>query len=86
MGSNGPVEKKVTVAGFAAAVTSLVLSIVFKEVPWLAAFADYAEWLLMTVITGVVTYGLAYAAKHTPRNDAGTRKTGTSDNIPPTDL
>lgn len=77
--SNGPVEKKVTVAGFSAAVTAAVLTIIFKEVPFLAGFSDYLEWALVTAITGGVTYGLAWLTRHTPRNDAGTQKTGTSD-------
>lgn len=83
--ANGPVERKVTVAGFTAAVSSAILAILIKQWPTLSQLELYLEVIIVFLVTGAVTAGMAWWAKHTPRNDAGTRKTGTSDPIPPTD-
>ncbi len=82
---NGPVEKKVTVAGIIAFIVSLIMGYLIKTWPALTPLADSVEALILAAVTALATYGAAWWTKHTARNDAGTRKTNTSDPIPPTD-
>lgn len=80
-----PIESKVKTTTVTAAVTSIVVGYLTQRFPTLVAYNDY----LAVIVTGVITAGLTYVVgfwtKHTARHDAGTRATGTSDPIPPTD-
>lgn len=81
---NGPVEKKVTVASFTALLTAAIVAYILKSVPWLQEFHDLVEVAILGLVTSGVTFVVSWWTKHTARNDAGTRRTGTSDPIPPT--
>lgn len=83
---NGPVESKVTTATMAALVTSFIVAWIIRVVPALSDLATPIENLILGLVTAGVTFLVSWLTKHTPRNDAQTRATGTSDPIPPTDL
>jgi len=84
LSSDGPVEKKVMAATATALITSFILAYLMKEWPWLMQFNDLLEVAISAVIVAALTWVVAFYSKHTARNDVGTRRTGTSDSIPPT--
>lgn len=81
---NGPVEKKVTTASAAALITAFIMTMLMKAIPVLAPLNDVVEALISAAVVAVITWVVAYWTKHTSRNDAATRRTGTSDPIQPT--
>lgn len=82
----GPVERKVTSATATALIVSAVMAYALKNWAWLKDFNDLAEYLVTAIVTGGLTYAVAWKTKHTARNDPGTRRTGTSDpGVQPTD-
>lgn len=74
-----PVETKVTVATTVAGMTSLILALLMKQFPVLAPLADSLEALILAGLTALATFFMSWAVRHTPRDDRGTRQTGTSD-------
>jgi fatty acid desaturase len=81
---NGPVEKKVTMATVAAAVTSAIVLWILATVPALQAWADIIQTLVGAAVVAVLTFLVGFWTKHTARNDVATRRTGTSDpGVPP---
>jgi hypothetical protein len=82
---NGPVEKKVTAATAAAAITSGVVVYILAKVPALQAWQDIVQTVVSVLVVAVITFLVGFWTKHTARNDVGTRRTNTSDpGIPPT--
>lgn len=63
---SAPVEAKVTRAGIAAAGTTLVLYCL-SLVPFVAAMPAPVAGALLVIVSGGVTYGVAWLAPHTPR-------------------
>lgn len=76
-----PVETKVSVATMVAGTTSLILALMMKQFPVLAPLADSLEALILAGLTALATFCISWAVRHTPRDDQGTRKTGTSDTL-----
>lgn len=75
---NGPVETKVTVAGLSAFVVSTVMGLVLTYAPSLPdTISNPIASAIGGVVTGVLTYGLAWLAKHTNRTDAAAIKAPT---------
>lgn len=83
---DGPVESKVKTATFAALTTAFIVAWIIQAVPVLASLNDALSALILSVVTAGITYLISFMTKHTPRNDAETRRDGVSDPIPPTDL
>jgi hypothetical protein len=81
---NGPVEKKVTMSSVAAMVTSAIVVYILAKVPALQAWNDVVQTVVSAVVVAAITFVVGFWTKHTARNDVGTRRTGTSDPIPPT--
>lgn len=68
---NGPVETKVTVASFTAFVVSTVMGFVLTYWPSMPdALSNPLASLITGAVTGVITFGLSWLAKHTNRTDA----------------
>lgn len=82
--SNGPVEKKVTTTTATALIVTAIMAYLMKEVPWLTQFSTVVEVVISALVVAAVTFIVGFWTKHTARNDVGTRRTGTSDNINPT--
>jgi hypothetical protein len=57
----------------------MVMTLLMKSFPVLAPLADPLEAIIVAAVTALVTFAVAYWTKHTARNDAGTRATGTTD-------
>jgi len=68
-GSNGPVETKVTVAGIAAAVTTFIMTWLTMQTDFLDGVAAPVSAIILATVTGVLTFGAAWWAKHTNRTD-----------------
>lgn len=67
----GPLETKVTVAGLAAFVVSTVMGAVLTYWPAMPdTLSNPLASLISGAVTGVLTFGLAWVAKHTNRSDA----------------
>lgn len=81
---NGPVEKKVTASTAAALITSAIVVYILSKVPALQAWNDLLQTVVGAVVVAAVTFVVGFWTKHTRRNDVGTRRTGTSDDIHPT--
>lgn len=64
---NYPTEKKVTTATAAALITAFVMGFLLRAVPALAALNDVFEAIILSVVTSVVTYVVAWWTKHSPR-------------------
>jgi ABC-type Fe3+-siderophore transport system permease subunit len=65
-----PTETKVTVAGVSSSITSFVMA--YIALNWGAlpdAVSTPGAALLLAAVTGVLTYGSAWWAKHTNRTD-----------------
>lgn len=65
--ANAPVELKVKVGAVAATLTALLLGGIGDVLPG-GAVPDWVGLPLLTVVTGAVTFGVAWLARHTPRN------------------
>jgi len=69
-GGNGPVESKVTVAGLTAFVVSTVMGAVLTYWPSMPDnLSNPLASLIGGAVTGVLTFGLSWLAKHTNRTD-----------------
>lgn len=67
---SGPVERKVTVAGLAAFAVSTVMGLVLTYWPSMPDnLSNPLASLISGAVTGVLTYGFAWLAKHTNRTD-----------------
>lgn len=67
--AQGPTETKVTVAGLASTITSFVMGYVVLS----GGMEDLNEpvtALVLAAVTGVLTFGASWWAKHTNRTDA----------------
>lgn len=68
---NGPVETKVTVASITAFVVTTVMSAVLTYWPSMPdSLSNPLASLVAGAVTGVLTFGLSWLAKHTNRTDA----------------
>jgi hypothetical protein len=68
---NGPVETKVTVATLTSFVVTTVMSFVLTYWPSMPdTLSNPLASLVAGAVTGVLTFGLAWLAKHTNRTDA----------------
>lgn len=77
-----PVELKVKVGSVAAALTALLLGVVADVLPS-GAVPDWIGTPVLAIVTGGVTFGLAWLAKHTPRNIIDISGDDTPSVIPP---
>jgi hypothetical protein len=68
-GGNGPVETKVTVAGVAAAITTFIMGYILTGSDTFDSVAAPLRALILAAVTGALTFGAAYWAKHTNRTD-----------------
>lgn len=73
-GATAPVETKVTVAGIASAGTSFVMGLILTHTDWFDGVAGPLTALVLAGITGALTFGAAWQAKHTRRSDADAMK------------
>lgn len=62
-----PVEFKVKVGAVAATLTALLLGGIADALPG-GAVPVWVGTPLLAIVTGAVTFGLAWLARHTPRN------------------
>jgi hypothetical protein len=69
-GGSGPVETKVTVAGLAATITTFIMAWITMQTSFLDGVAAPVSALVLAAVSGVLTFGASYAAKHTHRTDA----------------
>jgi hypothetical protein len=84
MTMSAPVELKVKVGGVAAAVTAGLLGLLGHVLPG-GVVPDWAAVPLLALVTGAVTWGLAWLARHTPRDvvDVTNADAGIPSVIPP---
>jgi len=68
-GGNGPVETKVTVAGLAATITTFIMGWILTQTHWFDSVAGALSALILAAVSGALTFGAAYWAKHTNRTD-----------------
>ena len=73
-GSNGPVETKVTVAGVSATITTFIMGWILTQTHWFDSVAGALSALILAAVSGALTFGAAYWAKHTTRSDAAATK------------
>ena len=69
-GTNGPVETKVTVAGVAAAVTTFIMTWLTMQTSFLDGVAAPLSAIILAIVSGALTFGASWWAKHTNRTDA----------------
>lgn len=77
-----PVELKVKVGSVAAALTALLLGAIADVLP----SGTVPEWIgtpVLAIVTGGVTFGLAWLVKHTPRDIVDISADDTPAAIPP---
>ena len=65
--ANAPVELKVKVGAVAATLTALLLGGIAAVLPG-GVVPAWVSTPVLAIVTGAVTLGLAWLAKHTPRN------------------
>jgi hypothetical protein len=68
-GGNGPVETKVTVAGIAATITTFIMGWILTQTHWFDSVAGALSALILAAVSGALTFGASYWAKHTHRTD-----------------
>lgn len=69
-GTNGPVETKVTVATLAASITTFIMAWLTMQTSFLDGVAAPLSAIILAAVSGALTFGAAWLAKHTNRTDA----------------
>lgn len=66
----GPIEGKVTVAALASTITTGIVTFVLTQYPGIPSnITDLGTAVLLAGVTGALTFGASFWAKHTHRTD-----------------
>lgn len=68
---SAPVERKVKAATAASVITAFLMGWILTTAPALSAWAGPLQGLIEAVVTGTITFVVAWLTSHTPRYAAG---------------